>query len=114
MSCIVRWLVLDFQADWQPALLDLWVRVGCGAIVSIDLVQQRNAYLILVSCNRLIEDNLKVAVEIVVIQVVVWVASTVEGDVSHCKFLSLSTLWSTEIKSASRWQCCLEEPVIPV
>ena len=40
-------LVLEGEAEWEPSLLDLWVRVGSCLEVSVDLVKNGMSALVL-------------------------------------------------------------------
>lgn len=114
MCSIVGRLVLDLKADWEPALFDLGVRISSGTVVRVNLIEQSDGDLILVSRDSFIEDNFQVTVETIVVFPVIGATISIEGNIFHSELFSLSTLWSAEVEGAWRWKSRFEEPLSPV
>lgn len=65
------WGIAGFDAKGEPSLLALWVDSSGKVVVCVHLLENVKGKLILLACERLQEDDLKVAVVIVKLSVVV-------------------------------------------
>lgn len=114
MGSVVRRLVLNGQADGEPALFDFGVGISRRVIVSIDESEQLNSDFVHVGSNRFVEDNFQVAIETEVVLIISRARITPECQIRQSKILSVSSLRSREVKSTIWWQFRLKQPPVPI
>lgn len=85
MRGLIDGLVVLTEAGRVPALFNLRVHVSRAIEVSIDLLEDGNGDLVVVSLESVVEDNLQVGVETVVIRVVSGRSFTCTGNISKSK-----------------------------
>jgi len=101
LGCVVRGSVHGFETDGQPSLLDLWVGVLSSVVVGINLGEELNSHVGLVSSEGLVEDNLQVTVEFEVICPLFGAASTGKGDVIVGELCSFCTFCGGPVEGTS-------------
>jgi len=113
MSRFCRVFISFPNAQWQPSLLNLWIK-SCGQVeIVVDTGQDWDVYLIYLTSEALKEHNLQVAVVVIEFFVPIRGECTVTADISVSESGRSVRVFRCEIKEDWR-KAWLVDPGIPV